>query len=615
MEIKECILLSDKQVFGTNKLETITKTKNQCSITDFAIALGASVCEEHLEHDKSPKGRLSTCYVLSSKDSSANVIMVDYRGNRSWCLSGSRSMAIRPVLYINNLKESFRHPILNQEDCLEVEFGEYPQDAVGRLTATLEEKYQRQELQKAIKTYTTDEKKGYDIESFLPQPIEEYEYDGKKYVRIIYQNGFSHILSNEKRYHKGDFLWLEVSPIKWLIEEKEGLLISKKILMSGIRFCKNEEYQGDFKQTEVYQFLNEYFTKEIMVTEKGKSVPKMINRNNPYQLNFQKVKEEDIIIGAITADIPLFIHGASSSGKSSRVKQIDPNCVEIHMENASLESFIGKSVYNQETGEMRDIPPTWYQRILNICAQEPEKIHILFFEEFTNATPTIQGKVNNVVLDRILDGKWPLPKNVRIVAAGNEVEDSLAANPIAEPVFNRFAHVYIKMTTNEWLKWARENHIHPAIYSYISYRKGETLRSKYDGIYPNADPRKWEMASKILYQTGNVEMLRSLVGEEITQDLVDFCKQSVITIEDVLTGNYSEMELEYLNTAERYATIMALSQVEEEHVEEIREFTEKLGKEFQTLFDILWSQENEERLEILASLRDRKVLKKEWKNV
>ena len=54
MEIKECTLLSDKQVFGTNKLETITKTKNQCSITDLAIALGASVCEEHLEHDKSP---------------------------------------------------------------------------------------------------------------------------------------------------------------------------------------------------------------------------------------------------------------------------------------------------------------------------------------------------------------------------------------------------------------------------------------------------------------------------------------------------------------------------------------------------------------------------------
>ena len=615
MEIKECTLLSDKQVFGSQKLETISKTRNQCPVTDFAIALGASVCEEHLERDKSLKGRLSTYYVLSSKEGTASVSMIDYRGNRSWCLSGSRSMSIRPVLYSENLKDFLKRSSINQEDCLEVEFGEYPQDAVGRLTATLEEKYQKQELQRAEKIYTIDRKKGYDIEGFIPQPIEKYEYNGKKYVRIIYQNDFSHILSNEKRYHKGDFLWLEISPIKWIIEEKGKLLISKKVLVSGVRFCKNEEYQGDLKQTEVYQFLNEYFAKEIMTVEKGKSIPKMINRNNPYQLNFQKVKEEDIILGAITADIPLFIHGASSEGKSSRVKQIDPNCVEIHMENASLESFIGKSVYNQETGEMRDIPPTWYQRILNLCKKEPEKMHILFFEEFTNATPTIQGKVNNVVLDRILDGKWPLPKNVRIVAAGNEVEDSLAANPIAEPVFNRFAHVYIKTTTNEWLKWARENHIHPAIYAYISYRKGETLRSKYDGIHPNADPRKWEMASKILYQTRNPEMLRSLVGEEITQDFIDFCKQSVITIEDVLTGNYSEMELEYLNAAERYATIMALSQVEEEHVEEIREFTEKLGKEFQTLFDILWSQENEERLEILASLRDRKVLKKEWKNV
>ena len=60
---------------------------------------------------------------------------------------------------------------------------------------------------------------------------------------------------------------------------------------------------------------------------------------------------------------------------------------------------------------------------------------------------------------------------------------------------------------------ASEHNIHPAIYSYIAYKKGETLRSKYDGEKPNADPRKWEMASKMLYATGSPEMLRALVGE------------------------------------------------------------------------------------------------------
>ena len=102
------------------------------------------------------------------------------------------------------------------------------------------------------------------------------------------------------------------------------------------------------------------------------------------------------------------------------------------------------------------------------------------------------------------------------------MKDSLAANQLAEPLFNRFAHVYIKTTTEGWLKWASEHNIHPAIYSYIAYKKGETLRSKYDGEKPNADPRKWEMASKMLYATGSPEMLRALVGEDITREFVEF---------------------------------------------------------------------------------------------
>ena len=97
---------------------------------------------------------------------------------------------------------------------------------------------------------------------------------------------------------------------------------------------------------------------------------------------------------------------------------------------------------------------------------------------------------------------------------------------------------YIKTTTEKWLKWASENNIHPAIYSYMAYKNGEVLRSEYNGEKPNADPRKWEMASKMLYKTNKPEMLRALIGEEITKEFVAFCNQKVITLEDVIKGNY-----------------------------------------------------------------------------
>ena len=167
------------------------------------------------------------------------------------------------------------------------------------------------------------------------------------------------------------------------------------------------------------------------------------------------------------------------------------------------------------------------------------------------------------------------------------MQDSLAANQIAAPFFNRFAHVYIETTTEKWLQWARDNRIHPAIYSFIAYKKGESLRSKYDGVKPNADPRKWEMASKMLYATGRPEMLRALIGEEITDEFVQFCSQPVITLDKVVSGDYTEEEVRALNTSERYATTMGLSQADDEQLEPVRRFVQQMGAEFLAVFDTL----------------------------
>ena len=148
------------------------------------------------------------------------------------------------------------------------------------------------------------------------------------------------------------------------------------------------------------------------------------------------------------------LHGLSSDGKSARVKQIDPDCEIVYLGTAIPDSLNGKSVYNQSTGEMIDIPPSWFKKISKRCEEETNKIHIVFFDEITNATPAIQKTEFNIVLDKEVDGKFKLPKNRRIVATGNELSDSLSANPMSEPLFNRFAHVYIKTTLESWLEWA-----------------------------------------------------------------------------------------------------------------------------------------------------------------
>lgn len=228
-------------------------------------------------------------------------------------------------------------------------------------------------------------------------------------------------------------------------------------MVSGIRFLnKSTNYKGDFSKTEMKEYLDRYMSKELFQTTKTKETVNEEEIINPYKLKFEQVSEEEIIKGAIESGIAVFLHGPSSEGKSARVKQIDPDCVIIYLRNATPESLNGKSVYNQTTGEMIDVKPSWLKKLEEKCEKEPDKLHIVFFDEITNALPSIQGISFNIVLDREVNGKWELPENARIVAAGNDIEDSLAANQLAEPLFNRFAHVYIKTTLEGWLKWASE---------------------------------------------------------------------------------------------------------------------------------------------------------------
>ena len=610
-------LLSDDQTFGSQKIDIIRQMGGKCAISDFAILLGAYVSSDyHVDSDSSLKGRTGWWY-LSSFDGDGDVRIVNEIGSRTSNYAGKRSGAVRPALPYSDISDISPNGVRGRSGFLEVEYGEYPQYVVDTsLRRALDSEFSVGRLSKTGKTYTTDSRH-WNARSAKFNPIEheEFEYNGKKYVRVKSNNSGENLkLTNGATAHPGDYFWLEVSPITWLVDENSRMLVSKTLLASGIRFCNDGQYRDDFKATEMYMFLNKYFAKDIVPSVVHEMTPEekaqyeeerkqAEKRRNPYGLKFGQVSEEEIIRGAIESGVAVFLHGPSSEGKSARVKQIDPTCEIIYLRNATLESLNGKSVYNQATGEMMDVKPSWLKKLEEKCANEPDRFHIVFLDEITNALPSIQGIAFNIVLDREVNGIWKLPENARIVAAGNDMKDSLAANQLAEPLFNRFAHVYIKTTTESWLKWASEHNIHPAIYSYIAYKKGETLRSKYDGEKPNADPRKWEMASKMLYATGSPEMLRALVGEDITREFVQFCYQQVITLDDVINGNYTDRDIQALNTAERYATTMGLSQVDDANLEKVRGFVTGLGAEFGAIFDALWTHGDESKLERLAEAK------------
>jgi len=638
-------LLSEEQIWGNRyegppdvmkcnnvvhfdgRLDVLKKYGTASALTDFCILQGAYVSAHYTAEGETLADRAGFWWTESS-GADGHVRVVSKVGSMCARDPSERNEATRPYISLDDIPETLIKTAENVNGIPEIQYGEYPQTAAPMsVSIILEMLLKDDKLKKTGKSYTIDSRKYSDREKgFLPRKLTVYEYDGKKYVQVKANSDFGgqqFELSDGVGYVNGDYVWIEVLPVVWLIDLKAKIALSKKCLFSGVKFIDSGSYNGDFENTWMHRFLNVYFGPELLWenASSGKNVlleERGIKRN-PYHFSFESVTEEEIIAGAVQSGVSVFLHGKSGDGKSARIKQLDPDCEILYLRNASPELLYGKSVYNSNTGEMLEIPPTWYKKICEKCKREPDRIHILFFDELSNAYPSIQGMAFNIILDREINGIWKLPDNCRIVAAGNEMKESLAANELVEPLFGRFAHVYIETDANSWLKWGATpqtdyqrldfeqktylHKIHPAVYAFISYKKELALRSRFTGEKPNADPRKWEMASRILYQTGKPEMLRAFVGRDLTHEFCHFCRQQVISLQDVIEGNYDRKVIDAMDVSERYAASVGLSFVDEDNLETVRKFIFDLGPEYCTVFDSLWARGEEPRLERISELK------------
>ncbi len=624
--------LTEEQYFGDDKLDILKKRGTKTAITDFSILLGAYVSNYHIDNDSSLEGRTGYYWTKSDDgDNDARVVLAS--GARNSCNVDVRSGGARPALpfsSISSIPTNGESGKRAKDGVLEVEYGYYPQKAVSRdMQERLERAYRSGNISKTRNNYTTDSVAydEYDT-SFQPQTHQEYEYNGKRYVRVkanSYYDGGDFTLSNGEQYRDGDDVWVEVLPVKWLVDEKSRMMITEKLIFAGVQFNKERNYHTrDFDRTDIKTFMDRYLSRDLVqsrgIAEQTRVSSKATKKNkNPYNFDFTEASDEDIIKGALKSNVAIFLHGKPGCGKSDRVKQLDPDFIELNLSHLDPELLDGLA--GEKDGKEVHIKPPWLEELEEKCKDEPDKIHILFLEELTNASHVMQSKAYGIALDKKVAGRWKLPENARVVAAGNELEDSLVANEMAEPLYDRFAHVNIETTKESWLEWAvtpesyysrldyvkeetKRSKIHPAIYGYISLKGDEVLRTPYNKEHPqpHADPRRWKMASDMLYASNNPSTLKAIVGEDLTRDFIAFCQIPTISIEDVLKGNYTVEEIKEMDIAMRLATISGLVAVDTENMPKIREFAKKLGPEMCKKFEIQWTHGNEDRLEQLQEL-------------
>lgn len=360
----------------------------------------------------------------------------------------------------------------------------------------------------------------------------------------------------------GEEVFLEMRPVRWLYDEEKGLLLSCMALFAGLSREEAERYLQE-------EFLRDLAVEEVQADEKAGFV-------------LREHSELSLIRAYVEANIPVFLHGLSGDGKSDRVRQIDPQALDIELVNETPETINGRAVYNETTNEIVDIKPVWLIKLEQLC--EDGKLHILFFDELTNATKQTQSVIFKIVLERFVNNRWPLPPNARIVAAGNDRSESTAAHDLAEPLFGRFAHIYIRTTVENWMPWAVEHKLNPYVMEFLA-NNDLYMRTPYSGTEGHADPRRWEMVSKVLDHSGNdFSLLAPIVGHETADAFIRFFKAQQ-QLESL--GEYTDEELAKFSVARRYQLAQQCLYLTNAQPEEALALVKRLGGEYQAWYEYM----------------------------
>ena len=523
--------LTQKQYFGSDKLEILEKRGTKAAITDFSVLLGGMVSDFHVDNDSSLEGRTGWYWTKSDYgDNFASV--VSSRGTRKYNNVSIRCGGARPALPFSSISSIPTNgvsgaPKRARDGVLEVEYGYYPQKAVSRdMQEKLERAFQRRSLSRTGKKYTTDSRKfdAYD-ETFSPKQHEEFGLDGKRYVRVEANSDFGggeFTLSNGESYRDGDFVWVEVSPVKWLVDEKKKIMLTDKLIFAGVQFKDTRDYHTrDFDKTDIKTFMDRYFSKEleqargtIEVGKQSDEEKKVQPRKSRLQkLNPDKTKrasrvrmtDTEIIQNWIEAGESVLLRGPSGIGKTERIKSLYPDLIYMKLTNNMFPEKVVGSV-NLQTGQ--SIPPDFaktaimqeateeerkmveenIQSIFDIAdtvyerSKESDKKVVIMLDELLNVKPAVQSLVYTLVLNRMVEiGKGlKLPDNVVVVATGNQKKYSSVAEDLAEPLEKRFDHILdMEPKVGEWItEYAIPHKIHPAVIGYMLSKYNNSGKSE-----------------------------------------------------------------------------------------------------------------------------------------
>ena len=232
------------------------------------------------------------------------------------------------------------------------------------------------------------------------------------------------------------------------------------------------------------------------------------------------VQARKSLLKAFKVQRPLFLWGPPGIGKSELVENITKDLggymIDLRLGQMEPTDIRGIPFYNKDSGKMDWAPPVELPDD-ELASQYP--VVVLFLDELNSAAPSVQSAAYQLILNRRI-GKYKLPNNVVMVAAGNRESDKGVTYRMPTPLANRFIHQEMKVDFASWQEWAVLNKIHKDVVGYLSFAKQDLY--DFDAKSASrafATPRSWSFVSELLDDECDNDTLTNLIAGTVGEGL------------------------------------------------------------------------------------------------
>jgi hypothetical protein len=270
------------------------------------------------------------------------------------------------------------------------------------------------------------------------------------------------------------------------------------------------------------------------------------------------------IVKCFKSQRPLFLWGPPGIGKSEVVADIAQEMggfmIDLRLGQMDPTDIRGIPFYNKELGKMDWAPPIDLPDA-ELAAQYP--IIVLFMDEMNSAPPGVQAAAYQLVLNRRM-GKYVLPDNVVMIAAGNRESDKGVTYRMPTPLANRFVHVEMKVDFPSWQEWAVLNNIHKDVVGYLTFAKQDLY--DFDAKSSSrafATPRSWSFVSQLMQDNDiddatATDLIAGTIGEGLAVKYMAHRKIAgrLPKPEDILSGKAKELDVKEVSAM--YSLVISL---------------------------------------------------------